>query len=157
MKLNRKHIARFFAKVNKADGCWPWVGARSSSGRYGALAVHGKTQGAHRVSWAIHHGPIPDGMHVLHKCDNPICVNPSHLFLGSHLENMADMTSKGRRGKVTPAMIVELKTLIAGGFSIFRASGQVGISRSSAYRLIKVDQKIPVAPPSGNDTTCADS
>ena len=75
-------------------GCWLWDG-RDIKG-YGAVSVANKSKLAHRVSYEYHKGPIPDGMFVLHKCDMPLCINPEHLFLGTHAENMADMKRKGR-------------------------------------------------------------
>jgi hypothetical protein len=90
---------RFWAKVEKMpDGCWVWQAARSVSG-YGLLAPSGGVRGdrrAHRVSWELHNGPIPAGLWVLHSCDNPPCVNPDHLFLGTRSDNMRDCASKGR-------------------------------------------------------------
>jgi hypothetical protein len=88
---------RFWLKARKADGCWSW-GGRLHSG-YGLIAVNGKTTSANRASWIIHFGPIPDGMLVCHKCDNPECTNPEHLFLGTHKANAEDMVKKGRSGK----------------------------------------------------------
>jgi hypothetical protein len=95
---------RFWAKVDK-DGpvhsvlgtpCWLWTGARDSAG-YGNLKLRSfVTDKAHRVSWALNFGPIPDDAFVLHRCDNPPCVNPGHLYLGGHLENMADMVERDR-------------------------------------------------------------
>jgi hypothetical protein len=70
-------------------GCWIWLGAAN---RYGMV----RGDRAHRVSWKTFRGPIPHGLHVLHKCDTPLCVNPDHLFLGTHLDNMKDKEEKGR-------------------------------------------------------------
>lgn len=78
-------------------GCWLWLGALDACG-YGRIAVSGKNQTAHRVSWEMAFGQIPAGLHVLHKCDVRCCVNPSHLFVGSHRENMQDAQRKGKMG-----------------------------------------------------------
>lgn len=89
---------RFWQHVAKSEGCWEWTGANSGRG-YGRVGVDGgKTTGAHRVSWEMHYGPVPDGCSVLHRCDNRPCVRPDHLFLGDKLANMADMVAKGRAG-----------------------------------------------------------
>ena len=87
---------RFWDKVRKGDGCWEWIGAKNAQG-YGYIAVGGQTLRAHRVSWELHFGPIPEGIGVCHHCDNRGCARPDHLFLGTQEENMSDMDAKGRR------------------------------------------------------------
>lgn len=76
-------------------GCWIWMGAQSTRG-YGSIKFKGSSEKAHRLSYRAFVGPIPDGMHVLHKCDTPSCVNPDHLFCGTHTDNMRDKERKGR-------------------------------------------------------------
>lgn len=93
---------RFWEKVDKTveSGCWEWRSSIRGNG-YGAFFTHlieegRKAHGAHRFSWELEHGPIPNGLWVLHKCDNRICVNPDHLFLGDRTDNMRDCAEKGR-------------------------------------------------------------
>lgn len=89
---------RFWAKVNVgADTeCWPWTAYRGLAG-YGQFAFHRRRlEQAHRVAWQLTYGPIPPGLFICHRCDNPPCVNPRHLFLGTRTDNVRDMWSKGR-------------------------------------------------------------
>lgn len=79
------------------SGCWLWMGAVGKG--YGSIGFGLKNEGAHRVSWMLHKGPIPEGGHVLHNCDNTYCVNPDHLRIGTHAENMADTTKRNRHSK----------------------------------------------------------
>ncbi len=89
---------RFWEKVSKSDdGCWLWTGSHSDFGHGTINAGRSvKMLRAHRVSWELHHGAVPDGLCVLHRCDVPGCVRPEHLFLGTKRDNTADMWAKGR-------------------------------------------------------------
>lgn len=93
---------RFWEKVNKNsdNGCWEWISSLNGNG-YGAFFTHLQPEGrknhrAHRFSWELKNGEIPKGLWVLHKCDNRLCVNPDHLFLGDRIDNMRDCATKGR-------------------------------------------------------------
>lgn len=92
---------RFWARVDKRgpDECWPWVGPTDRVG-YGAYCFisHEGPIPAHRIAYGLANGGIPDGLHVLHKCDNRPCCNPAHLYTGTHTDNMADMRMRGRAG-----------------------------------------------------------
>jgi HNH endonuclease len=91
-------IARMlkYTERNEETGCWEWIGYTDGYG-YGMIRVDGKMRGVHRVSHELHHGPIPPGLNVLHKCDVPRCWNPQHIWAGTQQENMVDMYRKGRR------------------------------------------------------------
>lgn len=86
---------RFWSLVDRSGECWVWVGSRFSNG-YGQFRIGGRSVGAHRVAWELTNGPIPNGLHICHHCDNPPCVRPSHLFAGTHSVNMQDAMNKGR-------------------------------------------------------------
>ena len=96
-KNNRSQSERFWNKVDIRDenDCWIWTGGTVK--QYGEFRFNDKIQSTHRISWQIHFGTIPEGMDVLHHCDNPPCVNPKHLFLGTHSDNMQDAEQKGRK------------------------------------------------------------
>lgn len=83
------------SKGRNDRGCWLWAGTKDMDG-YGSIRHGDKMKRAHRLSWELHKGPIPAGAHVLHKCNNPACVNPSHLSIGDHLANMQDRKSNGK-------------------------------------------------------------
>lgn len=92
----RSRDERFWEKVVKSNGCWRWSGSTGNYG-YGQLRSGEDLERAHRISWELHFGPIPLGMQVLHHCDNPPCVRPDHLWLGTAKTNAEDRQSKGRQ------------------------------------------------------------
>ena len=134
---------RFLAKVKKDGDCWIWTGAIKSytparpkmrKYGYGAFRINGKIDRAHRASWIIYHGSIPDGMCVCHKCDVPICVNPEHLFVGTASDNMRDAIKKGRlkrRGDDSPRRI--LSEAVVKRIRELRRAGRSGKALAKEY------------------------
>lgn len=94
---NLSGAARFWILCGKRKGCWEWMGARNKNG-YGTIHADKKTLLAHRYSYELNYGPIPEGMVVMHDCDNPACTNYSHLILGTDKTNAEDRERKGRGG-----------------------------------------------------------
>lgn len=112
---------RFWRHVLKTDTCWIWTAGRLTRG-YGSIRIGGRSETTHRLSWELHFGPIPAGLSVLHNCDNPPCVRPEHLFLGTDADNVRDMFSKGRqairegrrgetnnKAKLTTTQVIEIR------------------------------------------------
>lgn len=131
---------RFWRHVRRgADGeCWPWTATKLRTG-YGTINTGDATRTAlaHRVCWTLHHGAIPEGKHVLHTCDNPSCVNPRHLFLGTHQDNMRDKVAKQRhpRGerqgsaKLTTADVLDIRARRAAGTPLAVLAAEYGLHR----------------------------
>lgn len=144
--MNNSLEIRFWSKVDKADshgGCWLWVGGKSKNG-YGKFWCEGRMTCAHRVSYVLAHGHISDGLHVLHSCDNPACVNPIHLFLGTPANNMKDKVQKSRqqRGEAVPQSkltvedIRDLRLRREQGALLRELGALFGISESTASCIV---------------------
>ncbi|MFU7131557.1 HNH endonuclease [Pseudomonas aeruginosa] len=150
--VRRSLSERFWEKVQKTDSCWLWTGYRNGTG-YGEISRGGREGAmlAHRASYEINCGPIDNGLHVLHRCDNPRCVRPDHLFLGTHLENMQDMVRKGRgkqlgggrRGesngncRISDDQVREIKRRLAAGEPQAQLARAFNVSKTLIY-LIKI-------------------
>jgi len=139
-------MKRFFEKLTPGPGCWEWQAGYRSSG-YGGFHTGGKERLAHRVMWEMAFGDIPEGMVIMHSCDNRRCVNPEHLSLGSHAENMKDMVDKGRSAKgekswtakLTEADVCVIRRRKSLGESVFELAKEYGVHRSTVYRLCSGD------------------
>lgn len=147
----------FWDKVNKTEGCWNWTGATNGRGvngvAYGLFKIPKtrKNMSAHRISYTLHNGPITSDQWVLHKCDNPLCVNPDHLFLGDAAANIADMDAKGRR-KCNPcrhekngrALLdsdkVKVMRLLHGKFTLSALTKIFGVGKSQVHRIVTNQQ-----------------
>ena len=147
-KMTKEQLIHFWDRVNIAaeNDCWEWTACKWNG--YGNLRVNGKKQSAHRTSWRIENGAIPDGLCVLHHCDNRACVNPNHLFLGSRADNVADMDKKGRRGtanhkgEANPSSILTeeqvlciMEELNGGNKTQTQIARDYGVSRGAIYAI----------------------
>lgn len=127
-----------------SDGCHIWTACRNRGG-YGQLTARGKQWAAHRYAWTQANGPIPEGLHVLHHCDNPSCVNPSHLFIGTVADNIRDRQLKGRhrsgeghgRAKLTVADVQKIRAMdLCHGKVISSVAKEYGVSRGTIYKIV---------------------
>lgn len=138
-------MERFTSKtlVDPATGCWEWQGFIQPHG-YGTFWWNGRSRAAHRASWEIYHGSIPEGMLVLHRCDNPPCVNPDHLFLGTNKDNSEDMVAKGRSthgskqwcSKLDEETVASLRSRFLAGESAASLARELGLHRSTVARAV---------------------
>lgn len=137
-------MKRFWAKVQKTTGCWLWTGAKGGGG-YGAIKFEGKVVRAHRISWELVNGPIHDGLFVLHRCDVRLCVNPKHLFLGTHEDNMRDCSRKQRttlgekqgRAKLKSSDVLEIRRLRSEGVKSSVIARKFCISQPTVSQIAK--------------------
>lgn len=127
------------------NGCLEWTASRTSKG-YGRLNVDLHPRSSHRLSWEVFYGDIPEGKQVLHRCDNPPCINPLHLFLGTNLDNSNDKVSKGRQpflkgelngaSKLTEELIILCRKLHSEGRSQNSLAKQFGVHQASMWRAM---------------------
>lgn len=146
MSAKRTLHEKFWTKVvaGSPGACWEWLGARQVTG-HGLVAVNRTTTTAHRVSWTLHRGPIPDGLVVRHRCDNPPCVNPEHLELGTRLDNVRDAVarsdawrnSRGRSRLRNDIDTVEVRRRYAAGESQQLIANALEIGQSTVSRVIR--------------------
>lgn len=163
--MYRKEIVdRFWAKVDKSEGCWIWTGATLRRG-YGAFQLNGRACRAHRVAYEMAYGSIPSGLFVCHSCDNPACVRPDHLWLGSAKDNTQDCIAKGRmvgpynhhhggyklpsgcnvgernpRAKMTRDKVIELRARYSSGCELLtNLANEFGIAFSAADKIVRYE------------------
>jgi hypothetical protein len=137
--MNTAVSDRIWNKIDKSGDCWNWTAALHGKG-YGAVQFEGRIQNAHRVIWKLVNGPIPSGYEICHKCDNPRCCRPDHLFLGTSSENKADCIAKGRhaRGERNGRSVLSqliVSSIIADSRSQQDIAASFGINQSTVSRL----------------------
>lgn len=150
--LSETFPTRFWTKVKKTDFCWLWT-ASPYGGRYGRISRTGKSRptkgrdiSSHVAAWILIKGPVPKGMCVLHHCDNPRCVNPDHLWIGTQLENMRDMVKKRRargcRGeshanhKLTSSDVASIRSLKLSGHTGVELAKRFGVTPAQISNIV---------------------
>lgn len=132
-----QRIVRYMSQVVKTETCWFWQGCKNDDG-YPWISFHGKSDHGNRVFWKLFKGEIPDKLHVLHTCDNPGCVNPDHLYLGTQKENQRDRVMRGRHNmaKLSPNQITEIRSLYIQGLSQRNIASKFGISQGHVSDIV---------------------
>lgn len=144
--VDTKLKERFFNFIERDGDCWIWIGHVTQNG-YGQIKYKSKALAAHRLSYEIHKGPISEGMYICHSCDNPRCVNPEHLWEGTHTDNMRDMYAKGRQrfnpvkgqdnraSKLTEAQVVYIKQQLKLGVKQRTLAIQFNVSDAAIHYI----------------------
>jgi len=142
MQTLEQRFWKYVSPIMDDRGCWEWSGSRHVRG-YGWIGDGKKRlKKAHRVAWEIHFGSIPAEAHVLHRCDNPSCVNPVHLFLGTHADNMRDMAEKGRHAKYSSEIVGRVRSLYSAGWRQADIVKETGVSTTHVYNLVNRKRRI---------------
>ena len=139
-------IERFWAKVQRGPMCWEWAASRDKDGYGNFNIAHNIRERAHRFSYARFVGPIPDGAYVLHRCDNPACVRPGHLFTGSAKDNYEDSKGKGRRvvvrgeshwaSRLSADAVRKIRSMVRAGHTQRSAARAFGIGPDVVSRIV---------------------
>jgi hypothetical protein len=157
--VTEKDILRFWGKVDKSggeDACWNWIWGKNEHG-YGVFstAPEHKSILAHRFAWLITNGEIQNGLCVLHRCDNPPCCNPAHLFLGTRRDNVYDMHMKGRArskvasgennpfAKLSDLQVAEIRRRFLAGESMRKLARESGVSKTHIGRIVRLEVRLP--------------
>lgn len=137
---------RFESNFIKSDGCWEWGASKDKKG-YGRFRFAGRKQLVHRVAYQLYIGEIPSGMCVCHHCDNPSCVNPSHLFVGTQADNIRDRDSKGRgydrhgekhgKAKLTASQVIDIRKRHGDGERDADLARQYGVTQTAIYCIVR--------------------
>lgn len=143
-------MKRLWHKIKKVGDCWEWQGARTEKG-YGRLSINNRDKRAHRVAWELTYGPIPQGLLVCHHCDNPSCINPNHLFIGTHQDNINDAIKKGfpngwssggqsgekhPQAKLNIITVKKMRELHKKGMTERKLAKMFHIGRTQAHRVV---------------------
>lgn len=142
-KPTEHELANFWSKVRKGDDCWEWQGARTPFG-HGVFSNKAGMKTAHRFSYLIHHGEMPQGMFVCHKCDNPACVNPAHLEIGDQFDNMGGCSKRGRiargnrhpRSKLTDVKAKAILMLYRDGVGLMELTQMFRVSQNAIRQVV---------------------
>lgn len=129
---------RFWRKVKKTKSCWLWIGNRNADG-VARFFYNDRVECASRVSWLFKHGAIDEGLCILHKCDNPTCVRPSHLFIGTPKDNMIDAVKKGRNPicKFTIAGVRRVRDRYKRGWSVQKLADHYGVAHQTISHIVR--------------------
>ena len=143
-----KRATRFWTFGRKGEGCWEWAATRDRRG-YGRFNIGRTPRLAHRIAWELTNGPIPDGLHACHHCDNPPCVRPDHLFLGTDKDNMQDASRKGRLGhaglrgttnhkaRLVPDQVMEIRRRWADGETSRDLGADFGVAEGTVDWIVR--------------------